>query len=241
LLENDRVRLVFLVILLAGVIVVRFEGVFEPGGEATAEPTCPSVAVPLVTPAGPEELAGFRADLERTIAGWAAGRPAKSKPLVYEQGVVSGAAAWTDMEPGTGGVPASRSPYGGFEMRWWIWTWGWNDVVADVFRFEDASAAAEYMELAADTECRRNTMEKAASLPPGARYLEWSNPFNFAQQDVFLRRGSRVYRVSVVQPGAERKASKARRELGFRLVGEIACGLPMSGCARGGDAALGAV
>lgn len=157
--------------------------------------------------------------------------PEKSRPLVYEQGLVSGAAAWTDMEPGTGGVPSSRSPYAGFEMRWWIWTWGWNDVVADVFLFEDAATAADYIELVSDTECRRNTMAEAASLPPGGRYLEWSNPFNFAQQDVFLRRGSRVYRVSVVQSGVGSKATKAKRETGFRLVSEIACGLPRSGCA----------
>lgn len=74
-------------------------------------------------------------------------------------------------------------------------------------------------------------MGEAASLPPGARYLEWSNPFDVAQQDVFLRRGSRVYRVSVVQPGVGSKVSSAQREAGFRLVSEIACGLPDSGCA----------
>ncbi len=230
MLENDRVRLVFLLLLLAAVLVVRFEHVFEPDEEATAGPTCPSVEVPPVTSAGPEKLAGFKADLERALSTWAARMPEKSNPLVYEQGVVSGAAAWTDMEPGTGGVPVSGSQYGGFEMRWWIWTWGWNDVVADVFLFDGASAAAEYVELASDTECRSNTMKEAAPLPPGARYLGWSNPFDFAQQDVFLRRGSRVYRVSVVQPGAESKASKAKREIGFRLVSEIACGLPDSGC-----------
>lgn len=230
MLENDRLRLVFLLILLVGVLVIRFERVFEPGEEATAGPTCPSVEAPSVISVGPERLSGFKADLERTISTWAARKPEKSNPLVYEQGVVTGAAAWTDMEPGTGGVPASGTPVAGFEMRWWIWTWGWNDVVADVFLFEDASAAAKYMELAAGTECRINTMEEAASVPPGARYLEWSNPFNFAQQDVFLRRGSRVYRVSVVQPGAGSKASKAKRKVGFRLVGEIACGLPKSGC-----------
>ena len=229
--ENDRVRLVFLLVLLAGVLVVRFEHVFEPGDEATAGPTCPSVEVPPVVAAEPERLAGFEADLERAISTWAARMPEKSKPLVYERGVVTGAAAWTDMEPGTGGVPTSGTPFAGFEMRWWTWTWGWNDVVADVFLFEDASAAAQYVGLASSTECRRNTMQEAASAPPGARYLEWSNPFDFAQQDVFLRRGSRVYRVSVVQPGVGSKTSKARREAGFRLVGEIACGLPKSGCA----------
>jgi len=37
------------------------------------------------------------------------------------------------MEPGTGGVPTSGSSPAGFEMRWWAWERGWNDVVADIF------------------------------------------------------------------------------------------------------------
>jgi|GEM_PF-5021637 len=135
------------------------------------------------------------------------------------------------MEPGNGGVPASGSPSAGFEVRWWIWTWGWNDVVADVFLFEDPAAAAAYMDLASGTDCRSNTMAEPAAAPPGGRYLEWSNPFAVAQQDVYLRRGSRVYRVSVVQPGVGPKVSRAKREAGFELVSEVACGLPESGCA----------
>lgn len=232
MIENDRVRLVFLLILLAGVTVVRFEHVFEPGEEAAAGPTCPSAEIPPVTSAGPERLAGFKADLERTIATWAAREPEKSRPQLYEQGVVTDAAAWSDMEPGTRGVPTSGSSPAGFEMRWWIWTRGWNDVVADVFLFEDASAAAEYLDLATGTECRNNAVSKRATLPPGGRYLEWANPFNFAQQDVYLRRGSRVYRVAIVQPGAGSPAPKAKRLAGFRFVSEIACGLPQAGCAR---------
>jgi hypothetical protein len=169
--------------------------------------------------------------LEETISTWAGRHSEKSKPLVYEQGIVTGDAAWSDMEPGNGGVPVAGSSPAGFEMRWWIWTWGWNDVVADVFLFEDASAAAAYMDLASGIDCRSNTMAEPAGAPVGARYLEWSNPFNLAQQDVFLRRGSRVYRVSVVQPGVGAKVSKPKREAGFELVSEIACGLPKSGCA----------
>lgn len=221
-----------LLILLGGVIFVRFEHLFDPGEEVAAGSTCPGSEIPSLVSAGPEKLAGFRTDLEGTISTWAGNHSEKSKPLVYEQGIVTGDAAWTDMEPGNGGVPAAGTPFAGFEMRWWIWTWGWNDVVADVFLFEDASAAAAYMDLASATECRSNTMGKAASLPPGARYLEWSNPFNVAQQDVFLRRSSRVYRVSVVQPGVGPKVSEAKREAGYNLVSEIACGLPKSGCAQ---------
>lgn len=224
-------RLVLLTIFLVGLIVVRFGHLLDRGDEATAGPVCPAVDAPSLVSAGPDRLAGFKADLQRTIAGWGARLPEKSKLFMYEQGVVTEAAAWSDMEPGTRGVPASGSSPAGFEMRWWAWARGWYDLVADVFLFEDASAAADYMNLASSTECRSNTMAEAASLPSGASYLAWSNPFNVAQQDVFLRRGSRVYRVSVVQPGVGPVVSKSKREVGFRLVSAIACGLPGSGCA----------
>jgi hypothetical protein len=164
------------------------------------------------------------------MAAWAGEVPEEGRPSLYEQGVVTTDAVWTDMEPGTGGVPTSGSSPAGFEMRWWAWERGWNDVVADVFLFQDASAAAEYLELAGSTECREKTMRERASLPPGGRYLEWANPFEYAQQDVFLRRGSRVYRVSVVQPGVGSTVSKAKRLAGFHLVSEVACGLPGAGC-----------
>lgn len=198
------------------------------GGAAAEGRDCPVDRTPSLAEAGPDQLAGFKRDLERMIAARESLVPREKGLAPYEQGVVTGDAAWTDMEPGHRGVPGSGPQPGGFEMRWW--TVGRDDLVGDAFLFEDEDAAAEYLELATDPECRSHISWHKAAFPPGGRNLQWSNPYSYSQQDVFLQRGRRVYRVSVVQPGVGSKVPDSIRAAGFLLVDELACGLPGIGC-----------
>jgi hypothetical protein len=68
------------------------------------------------------------------------------------------------------------------------------------------------------TECRKNATQAKAESPAGGRYLEWANPPVFPQQDLFLLRRRRVYRVSVVQPGVSPTVSKEKRQAGFDFI-----------------------
>lgn len=213
---------------LAAVVLVWRLDLFHSGGAGAVGRSCPIDEAPVLAAAGPARLAGFKRDLEGMIAGREARFPEEKGLVPYEQGVIGKSAAWTDMEPGDDGVPASGRQPGGFEMRWW--TVGRDDVVGDVFLFASPADAEQYLDLAVSPECRSKASLRAALFPPGARNLEWSNPFGYAQQDVYLQRGPRVYRVSVVQPGVRATVGAAARLQGFHLVDELACDLPGAGC-----------
>lgn len=228
MLENDRARLALLLGALAAVLIAWQMDLFQGGGAGAAARSCPIDEAPVLAAVGPARLAGFKRDLEGMIAGREARFPEEKGLTPYEQGVIIAAAAWTDMEPGNGGVPSSGQQPGGFEMRWW--TVGRDDVVGDVFLFENAADAKEYLALATSPKCRSKASQRAALFPPGAHNLEWSNPFSYAQQDVYLKRGPRVYRVSVVQPAVHATVGAAMRLQGFHLVNELACDLPGAGC-----------
>jgi hypothetical protein len=213
---------------LAVVVLVWRLDLFPGGGAGAVTQSCPINEAPVLAAVDPARLAGFKRDLEGMIASREARFPEEKGLTPYEQGVINESAAWTDMEPGNGGVPASGQHSGGFEMRWW--TVGRDDVVGDIFFFESSAEAKQYLELALSSECRSKASHRAALFPPGAHNLEWSNPFKYAQQDVYLQRGPRVYRVSVVQPGVHATVGAATRLQGFHLVNELACALPGAGC-----------
>jgi hypothetical protein len=215
---------------LTTVVLVWKLDLFSGGGAGAAARSCPIDEAPVLAAVGPARLAGFQRDLEGMIASREARFPEEKGLNPYEQGVITEAAAWTDMEPGNAGVPSSGRHPGGFEMRWW--TVGRDDVVADIFLFEHAAAAKQYVDLAASPDCRSKASQRQALFPPQAYNLEWSNPYSYAQQDVYLQRGPRVYRVSVVQPGVRATVGAATRLTGFHLVNELACELPGAGCDR---------
>ncbi|MGN6257351.1 MAG: hypothetical protein ACTHN3_06340 [Solirubrobacterales bacterium] len=73
---------------------------------------------------------------------------------------------------------------------------------------------------ASGERCRRDATAAVAAFPAGGRNLEWRNPLDFVQQDLFFARGSRVYRVAVVAPGAN-EANVASRRRGFKLVNAL--------------------
>jgi hypothetical protein len=84
---------------------------------------------------------------------------------------------------------------GGYEVRWWTRDY---DLVTDVLVFATAHQARELFEEAASTDCHRSGLQQSTLFPPGARNLAWVNPDGAKQDDVFLLRGLRVYRVTAV-------------------------------------------
>ena len=64
--------------------------------------------------------------------------------------------------------------------------------------------------------CPSTTLPTPAPLPPGARNLIWDNPDGVTQEDVFLVRGSLVYRVGTV----------TERQKGLATVNRLAFALP---------------
>ncbi|MDQ2631863.1 MAG: hypothetical protein M3Y75_12950 [Actinomycetota bacterium] len=198
------------------------------GEDLAADWACPVNHAPTVVSVEPAQLADLKQDLKQVIATYVSLVPGDRGLIPYEQGVVTAYVAWSDTEPGNAGIPPSGPRPGGYEMRWWTATR--DNVVTDAFLFADASQAEAYLEFATHTGCRPSASRQPADLPPEGRYLEWSNPLSYAQQDVFLQRGRRVYRVAVVQPGVGSTVSGSTRARGFRLVGRLACGLPDAGC-----------
>ena len=187
------------------------------GGGAGLVANCPSQSVPSVEDVSRATLRGLREDLRGVMFG--------RERRLYEQGVASSSDAWSDSEPGKHtSLPKSASDPGGYEMRWW--SAGNDDVVADVFVFADTSWARDFFERASSTRCRTASMALATSSPPGERNLVWRNPDNLAQEDVYLLRGQRVYRVAVVLANAGDTSTTESRKTGFSLVNELRARCP---------------
>jgi hypothetical protein len=199
------------------------------GGGAGLVANYPSQTVPSVEDVSRATLRGLREDLRGVMFG--------RERRLYEQGVVSSSDAWSDSEPGKHpSLPKSASDPGGYEMRWW--SAGNDDVVADVFVFAGTNQARTFFERASSARCRTASTTLAASSPPGARDLVWRNPDNFTQEDVYLLRGQRVYRVAVVLAHTGDTSTAESRKTGFSLVNELACTLPEAACHPRDDQAL---
>jgi hypothetical protein len=199
------------------------------GGGAGLVANCPSQTVPSVEDVSRATLRGLREDLRGVMFG--------RERRLYEQGVATPRDAWSDSEPGKRtALPAGARDPGGYEMRWWAA--GNDDVVADVFVFDETNQARTFFERASSTRCRAASVTLAASSPLGARDLVWRNPENLAQEDAYLLRGRRVYRVAVVLARAGSTSTAASRTTAFSLVNELACTLPEAACHPRDDQAL---
>ncbi len=236
-LTDGRVRLMLLLGLLAALVVyvlaTRTEALNIAAGaagvDASTAASCPAQSAPSVETVSHATLRGLREDLRGVM--FDRGR------RLYEQGVVASSYAWSDDEPGTRmSLPSGPRDPGGYELRWWAADR--DDVVADVFVFADASRAHDFFERASSTHCRPSSVALAASSPPGGRDLAWRNPDRFAQEDVYLLRGPRVYLVSVVRAGAGPSSTPAGRRTAFSLVNGLACALPGAACHPQNDRAL---
>jgi hypothetical protein len=156
----------------------------------------------------------------------------------YAAGVVTPDFMWSDDLPLR--LRASRLADGlwpaGIEMRWWARNY---NVVADALAFPGARGARAFFEEASSGDCRRSAAERPALSPPGARNLAWVNPDGAKQDDVFLLRGRRVYRVAAVRlQSAPAMTAPAGRRAGEEVVDGLACALPDAGCpaSRGASA-----
>jgi hypothetical protein len=196
-------------------------GVGAGGSAAAASTWCVPNGLPEVARADVEELLELH-------AGVSAAAPRSGRR--YAAGIARPGDVWSDDEPRT--LRATRSAGGrwpaGYEMRWWT---GDYDAVADVFVFAGPRPARKFFDLAASRRCHRDGAPRATALPPAARELAWTNPDDAAQEDVFLLRGRRVYRVAAVRL---RRTPSVTRRIDFEFVDAMACALPGADCALSG-------
>lgn len=225
--SNDgRLRLVFLLLILAvlgayAVIQRPWAGGGDGEDAVAAAANCPGTETPPLRTVDLKHLDRLRQEI---TAPAVFGADLHS----YEEGFVGTAAAFSDQEPTM--QPISTSDKGveaGYEIRWW--TPSRHDVVADVWLFEDAGAAGDFLDQATSTRCREEARETMAPRPDGGVDLEWRNPLGFMQQDLYLTRGPRVYRLAMVVPGAPEHPVSSVRHEGFKLANALGCellGLP---------------
>ncbi len=212
-------------------------GAVEPkaGGNAHGASPFPAWCAPPALPApagvGLEQLVALRAQLLPVFARYGGRR--------YAAGIVTPGDMWSDDLPLR--LRASRLADGlwpaGYEMRWWTRDY---DMAADVLVFGGAPQASKFFQEAASTDCHRDGVLWPALSPPRALHLAWINPDRAKQSDVFLRRGSRVYRIVVVRlRGAPAETTPVERRTGASLLEALACVLPDAHC--GTSAAVGGV
>lgn len=189
---------------------------------------CAPHGLPAPTDADLEELVTLRAALLRVFRLYG-GR-------WYAGGIATPDDMWSDDTPLR--LRASRLADGlwpaGYEMRWWTRDY---DVGPDALVFGGERQAREFFQQAASTDCHRDGVLLPALSPPRARNLSWVNPDRARQSDVFLLRGSRVYRIVVVRSeDTAVETGQAERRTGAGLLDALACVLPDAQCRASGAA-----
>ena len=124
---------------------------------------------------------------------------------------------------------ANASLAAGYEIRWWARNG--DDIAADVFVFPGSRQAQDFLGLATDAHCRQAGTVTEAHGPPGVRNLSWVNPDRVSENDAYLQRGKRVYRIVDVRPQRSGKPPSSRQQrIAFLLVDILACLLPEAEC-----------
>jgi hypothetical protein len=228
---STRARLPLLLACLAAAIMALLSTRTNVFSRASASPEgtrypCRGAEPPLAR-ASVDEIKQLRASVLAVV-----GPLAKSR---YQWGAVSPEVVWSDDSPtrlSAGGLEDGKF-LASFEMRVWA-----NDprlrledvdTVADVFLFANGVDARRFFKAAASEHCHRYGSARPAEQPPQARDLIWDNPDGVIQQDVFLLRGSRVYRVSDVPRGGG-GYSTATWPGGIATMNRLACALPDAKC-----------
>jgi hypothetical protein len=151
---------------------------------------------------------------------------------LYEEGTITSRNAWSDNEPTGPAVSPTATRPGGYEMRWWAPNN--DDIVADVFVFSSRRQAGQFFERAASVRCRHGARQATTATPPLARNLAWVNPDLVGESDVYLLRGTRVYRVADVPAGESTGVgAEILLERASRTVDTLACLLPEARCLQG--------
>jgi hypothetical protein len=216
-LTNERVRLVLLLAVLASLVAYVITVGVGPFGEGDRSATiqasgCPAEEAPTLSSVDLTGLLALRSRLDGAMAGFEPGlRP-------YEEGVVPATSPWTDAEPVAAGSPPTASLWpAAYEIRWWLESG--DDLVADVFVFTGTKQAHDFSALVRQSRCGSSArVVSAAPIPEGAHNLQWRNPLGLAQEDVYLQRGRRVYRVVVVKPAADGVIDDRRRRAAFAQI-----------------------
>lgn len=191
-------------------------GARTPGETAAA---CNGSSAPAVRTVAPAALSPLRQSLARVL-------PQRIGRL-YEEGTVSARTPWVDALPAQPAVIASAPRPDAYEMRWWAPNG--DDVGADVFVFASPAQAQRFLALAAAPGCRDAGRAQDALRPALARELSWLNPDSAAEGDIFLARGSRVYRIADV-PAGQRGSRAALSQIPFATLEALACLLPGAHC-----------
>lgn len=230
-----RIRLAALLLCLALCVLALLgshNGAISVGSASTSPSrgACPPDSPPPLRTVSLAGLASLRASLLPVMQPLARAR--------YAWGIVPAEVAWTDNPPSS--IRSSKIDGlwpGSYEMLSWTTdpqlAPAQDDLGASVFLFANATEASRFFAEAATTRCHRDGVERAAARPSGARNLIWVNPDGPTQEDVFLLRSSRVYRVSDVRPQNDaRGPTSAQQQAGITRVNSLACALPDASCAR---------
>jgi hypothetical protein len=184
----QRARLLVLLACLAGLISY----LAWPGASA------PKLAACVGGRGAPEVRrvpAGYLSGLRESVARVVPERLAR----LYEEGTIIATSAWSDEEPSPPPVAPTAKRPAGYEMRWWAPNG--DDIVADALSFNSPKAAGRFIALAGSERCRVHGRRHAAAGPPQVSNLTWLNPDGVAEADVYMRRGSRVYRIADAPAG----------------------------------------
>ncbi len=232
-----RIRLPVLIVCL-GIAVFALlggrRGILLPGSGSSAASTswCVPVIPPPLRQVSLRQLGSLRASLVPVMEPLARSR--------YAWGVVPAEVVWTDNPPRRIGASEIDGGWpGAFEMLSWTTdpqlAPQLDDIGAAVFLFASSAQASRFFAQATGTRCHRDGTERAAARPPQARNLIWVNPDGPTQEDVFLLRGPRVYRIADVRPeNRSHRSSNAAQQAGVARVNALACTLPDANCPRSG-------
>ena len=187
------VLLVCLAVAATGLLASRTRASSAPGeGPAQANVGCSLGPLPPLAKVDFQQLVDLRAGLLGVMAEVGGRR--------YVGGTVTPDDMWSDDPPQP--LSSLRSSDGrwpgGYEIRQWAPTG--DDTAADVLLFTSASQAGMFFDEAASARCHRAAEVMSAPSPPAARNLVWVNPDGPTEEDVFVLRGRRLYRVVDVRP-----------------------------------------
>ena len=228
---SSRLRLSALLLLLGVCVLLLVEsnGPLSAPSGATGRPSARACALPAAPPLRSvdlDEIVRLHDELLPVMGPLARIR--------YASGIVQPDVAWSDEPPqrfASARMTGDLWP-AGFEMRVWAKDPEnpdrYADVVGDVFEFAGAKQAADFFALASGLPCHSHAQGSAESRPPGARSLIWRNPDRAIQEDVFLLRAPRVYRLSAAK--VQRGSPEVERRVAIEWLERLACGLPQSGC-----------
>jgi hypothetical protein len=213
-----RARLGILLACLAGLIAY----LLWPGASTPKLAACVGGrGAPEVRRVHAHYLSGLRESVARVV-------PERLARL-YEEGTIVAVSAWSDEEPSPPSVSPTAKRPAGYEMRWWAPNG--DDIAADVLSFAGTRAAERYIELAGSERCRLHARSPPPAGPPRVSNLTWLNPDGAAEADVYMRRGSRVYRIADAPAGQHHgtvRAGSLTRTVA--TIDALACLLPGAHC-----------